>query len=138
VCITEDPLQWKSSGSGSRKPRLTTVGIRCADQITPSNLQKVALTSPTSAGRSVSIVRLRTKVTEFSFSLLYKSHTGRFKCFKFKHTSGLQSLVQAFFIPLQLTHSLLLSWCICNFGSSLVSSFLNFRNLKFNYPPRKL
>jgi hypothetical protein len=29
--------------------------------------QKLALTSPTSGGRSVSIVRLRTKVTEFKF-----------------------------------------------------------------------
>jgi hypothetical protein len=31
--------------------------------------QKLALTSPTSGGRSVGIVRLRTKATEFSFSL---------------------------------------------------------------------
>jgi hypothetical protein len=29
--------------------------------------QKLALTSPTSGGRSVGIVRLRTKATEFSF-----------------------------------------------------------------------
>jgi hypothetical protein len=31
VNITEDLLEWKSSGSGSRKLRLTAVGIRCAD-----------------------------------------------------------------------------------------------------------
>jgi hypothetical protein len=32
----EELLEWKSSGSGFRKPRLTAVGIRCADQATPS------------------------------------------------------------------------------------------------------
>jgi hypothetical protein len=36
VRITEELLEWKSSGSGSRKPRLTAVGIRCADHATPS------------------------------------------------------------------------------------------------------
>jgi hypothetical protein len=39
------------------------VGIRCADHATP----QLALTSPTSSGRSVGIVRLRTTTTEFSF-----------------------------------------------------------------------
>jgi hypothetical protein len=34
--ITEELLEWKRRGSGSRKPRLTTVGIRCADHATPS------------------------------------------------------------------------------------------------------
>jgi hypothetical protein len=37
VSITRELLEWKSSGSGSRKPRLTAVGIRCADHATPSN-----------------------------------------------------------------------------------------------------
>jgi hypothetical protein len=36
VSITEELLEWKSSGSGSVKPRLTIVGIRCADHVTPS------------------------------------------------------------------------------------------------------
>jgi hypothetical protein len=36
VRITEELLEWKSSGPGSRKPRLTAVGIRCADHATPS------------------------------------------------------------------------------------------------------
>jgi hypothetical protein len=36
VRITEELLECKSSGSGSRKPRLTAVGIRCADNATPS------------------------------------------------------------------------------------------------------
>jgi hypothetical protein len=31
-------LEWKSSGSGSRKPILTAVGIRCADQVTGGRL----------------------------------------------------------------------------------------------------
>jgi hypothetical protein len=45
------------------------VGIRCADHVTPLYPQKLALTSPTGGGRSVGIVRSRTKATEFSFSL---------------------------------------------------------------------
>ena len=41
--------------------------IRCADHVTPLYPQKLALTSPTGGGRSVGIVRLRTKATEFFF-----------------------------------------------------------------------
>jgi hypothetical protein len=44
--------------------------IRCADHATPSTLKRLALTSPTSGGRSFGIVRLRTTATEFSFSLV--------------------------------------------------------------------
>jgi hypothetical protein len=36
VSITEELFEWKSSGSGSRKSRLTAVGIRRADHATPS------------------------------------------------------------------------------------------------------
>jgi hypothetical protein len=39
--------------------------------VTPLYPQKLALTSPTGGGRSVGIVRVRTKATEFSFSLVY-------------------------------------------------------------------
>jgi hypothetical protein len=46
----EDPLRW---------PRDTLY------------LQKLSLTSPTSGGRSVGIVRSRTKATEFCFYFLY-------------------------------------------------------------------
>ena len=56
----------KSSGSGSEN-RVTAVGIRCADHVTPLYPQKLALTSPTGGGRSVGIVRSRTKATEFFF-----------------------------------------------------------------------
>jgi len=43
------------------------VGTRCADHVTPLYPQKLALTSPTGGGRSVGIVRVRTKATEFCF-----------------------------------------------------------------------
>ena len=46
------------------------MGIRCADHVTPLYPQKLALTLPTGGGRSVGIVRSRTKATEFSFSLV--------------------------------------------------------------------
>jgi hypothetical protein len=36
VRITEELLEWKSSGYGSRKSRLKDVEIRCADHATPS------------------------------------------------------------------------------------------------------
>jgi hypothetical protein len=49
------------------KPRLTAVWIRCADLATAICPQKFALTSPTSGGWSVGVVRLRTKATEYVF-----------------------------------------------------------------------
>ena len=60
----EELLEYKSSGSGPEK-RLTAVGIRCADHVTPLYPQKLALTSPTGGG-SVGIVRSRTKAMKFS------------------------------------------------------------------------
>jgi hypothetical protein len=42
------------------------LGIRCADHVTPLYSQKLALISPTGGGRSVGIVRSRTKAKEFS------------------------------------------------------------------------
>jgi hypothetical protein len=67
VRISKELLDWKSSGSGSRKLRLTAVGTRCADHVTTSIRRKLALTSPTCSGRSFGVVRLRTKATEFIF-----------------------------------------------------------------------
>ena len=43
------------------------MGIRCADHVTSLYPQKLVLTSPTGGGRSVGIVRSRTKATEFFF-----------------------------------------------------------------------
>ena len=57
----------KSSGSGPENTRLTAVGIHCADHVTPLYPQKLELTSPTSGGRSVGIVRSRTKATELEW-----------------------------------------------------------------------
>jgi len=45
------------------------VGTRCADHVTPLYPQKLALTSPTGGGHSVGIVRVRTKSTEFRYTL---------------------------------------------------------------------
>ena len=45
------------------------MGIRYADHVTPLYPQKLALTSPTGGGRSVGIVRSRTKATEFSLTV---------------------------------------------------------------------
>jgi hypothetical protein len=52
------------------KTENTAVGIRCAYHATTSILKKLALSSPTSGRRSVGIVRLRTKATEFSLVLV--------------------------------------------------------------------
>jgi len=57
-------LNLKISGSGPEN-RLTAVGIHCANHVKPLYPKKLALTSPTGGGRSVGIVRLRTKATEF-------------------------------------------------------------------------
>jgi hypothetical protein len=48
------------------KIEYTAVGIRHADHVAPLYPQKLALTSPTSGGRSVGIVRSRTQATEYS------------------------------------------------------------------------
>jgi hypothetical protein len=69
VSITEELLELKSSGFGSRKPKLMTVGSVALTTRHPLSA-KFAITSSTRGGRSVCIVCLRTKATEFS-SLVY-------------------------------------------------------------------
>ena len=53
------------------------VGSRCTDHVTPLYPQKLALTSPTGGGRSVGIVRVRTKATEFVLWDMLKQKTAR-------------------------------------------------------------
>jgi hypothetical protein len=62
----EELLEWKSRGS-SLENRDCRPSYFVALITQPPLPQKLALTSPTSGGRSVGIVRLRTKATEFSF-----------------------------------------------------------------------
>ena len=52
------------------------MGTRCANHVTPLYPQKLALTSPTGGGRSVGMVRSRTKATEFSSSSISISSGG--------------------------------------------------------------
>ena len=61
----------KAAAPGLEKQRLTSVGTRCADHVTLLYPQKLALTSPTGGGRSVGVVRVRTKATEFFIIILY-------------------------------------------------------------------
>jgi hypothetical protein len=70
VSITEELLEWNTSGSGSRELRLPAMGILRADHATSSVCKMLALTLSTSGGRSLGIVRLRTKATEVSFSFI--------------------------------------------------------------------
>jgi len=79
----------KSSGSRSRKQILPAVGTRCADHVTPLYPQKLALTSPTGGGRSVSIVRVRTKATEFYILSVFFSS----KCSLFHNSNVFESCI---------------------------------------------
>jgi hypothetical protein len=69
VSTTEELLERKSSGSALEN-RDTTVGTRHADHIASSIGKKLVLTSPTSGGRPIGIVRSRTQATEFVFIVL--------------------------------------------------------------------
>jgi hypothetical protein len=46
------------------------LGIRHTDHVAPSIRKKLAITSPTSGGRSVGVVRSRTQTMEFVFIFL--------------------------------------------------------------------
>jgi hypothetical protein len=63
VSKTEELLDSKVT-SPVYKTKNTAVGIRHADHVAPSILKNLAITSPTSGGRSVGIVRLRTQTME--------------------------------------------------------------------------
>jgi hypothetical protein len=68
--IPETELSKHSAVSGSCiENREYGLGISHSDYLAPSIRKKLAITSPTSGGRSVGIVSLRTQTMEFSFSL---------------------------------------------------------------------
>jgi hypothetical protein len=77
VRIIEELLEWKSSGSGSRKPRLRP----CGPVALTTRQLKLALTSPTGCGRSVGIVRLRTKKPRNLVFSLVTAKVSRVKVF---------------------------------------------------------
>jgi hypothetical protein len=70
VSTTEELLDRKVAAP-VYKTENTAVGIRHADHVAPSISKKLAITSTTSGGRSVGIVRSRTQAMEFSFLVLY-------------------------------------------------------------------
>jgi hypothetical protein len=70
VSTTEELLGRNSNGS-SLKTENTAVGIRRADQATPSISNTLTLSSSTSGGLSVGIVRSRTKAKELVVCLFF-------------------------------------------------------------------
>jgi hypothetical protein len=54
------------------------IGIRYADHVAPSNRKKLALTSPTSGGRSVDIASPRAQATELFY--IYKTRNRKDVC----------------------------------------------------------
>jgi hypothetical protein len=65
VSTTEELLERKRSGSGLENRDYGRRGSAALTTRYPSIRKNLALTSPTSSGRSVGIVRLRTQATEF-------------------------------------------------------------------------
>jgi hypothetical protein len=68
VSTTEELLDRKVAAP-VYKTENTAVGIRHSSHVAPSIRKKLAVTSPTSGGRSVGIVRSRTQTMEFSLVL---------------------------------------------------------------------
>jgi hypothetical protein len=66
VSTTEELLDRKVAAP-VQKTESMAVGIRHADHVAPSILKKLAITSPTSGGRSVGTVRSRTQTMEFFY-----------------------------------------------------------------------
>jgi hypothetical protein len=72
VSIIEELLGRKSSGSGL-ETAITALGIRDADHVAPQILKRFSLTSLTSGGRLVGILRSQTHAMEF-FYILFKNN----------------------------------------------------------------
>jgi hypothetical protein len=64
VSTTEELLDRKIAAP-VYKTEITAVGIRHADHLASSIRKEFSITLPTGSGRSVGIVRSRTKATEF-------------------------------------------------------------------------
>jgi hypothetical protein len=91
VSITEELLGRKSSGSGLESPEYGRGDLLRwpRDTLYP---QKLALISPICGGRSVDIVRLRTKTTEFVFCFVYIGYVlsailSKLTCFEWEAVS---------------------------------------------------
>jgi hypothetical protein len=104
VSTTEELLGRKSSGSrlenrnyGRRQPAALTKGHLYQ--------QKLALTSPTSASRSVGIVRSQTQVTEFV--LFVHAYNGGSKTFSLPGAPGRHIALSPDFLSLKLSKTLL-------------------------------
>jgi hypothetical protein len=65
VNTTEELYLIKKAAAPVLKTENTAVGIRHADHVALSIRKTLAITSPTSGGRSVGIILLRTQTTEF-------------------------------------------------------------------------
>jgi hypothetical protein len=92
VRIIEELLEWKSSGSGQQN-RINDRGdplLWPRDTLYP---QKLDLTSPTSDGRSVGIVRLRTK----GHGVLVLVHSSTC-CWRDEDASAFQRIIYIFFV----------------------------------------
>jgi hypothetical protein len=71
VSTTEELLDRKVAAP-VYKAENTAIGIRHADYVAPSIRKKLAITTPTSGGRSVGVVRSRTQTMEFFFIDTFK------------------------------------------------------------------
>jgi hypothetical protein len=67
----EELLERKSNGSGLENQDYDRWGSAALTTQHPSIRKKLVLTSPTSCGRSVGIVRSRTQATEFVYLFVY-------------------------------------------------------------------
>jgi hypothetical protein len=72
VSTIEELLGRKSSGSGLESRKYGRRGSAALTTRHPLYPQKLTLTSPTSGGRSVSIVRSWTEATEFLYNIMQK------------------------------------------------------------------
>jgi hypothetical protein len=79
VSTTEELLGRKNSGSGLESREYESRDPSRQANDTHSIRKTLALASPTSRGRSVGIVRSRTKATEFSAVILYTVYNA-FSC----------------------------------------------------------